>query len=540
MSLSRRGLLGAGASASLLGACATAPGATTRGPFRASWDSLISGYQTPDWFRDAKFGIWSHWGPQCVPEFGDWYGRQMYIQGNPFYEHHVATYGHPSRFGFMEFIDMWKGDRWDPEGLLDLYQAAGARYIMSMANHHDNLDLFDSAHHAWNVMRVGPRRDIVGTWEKAVRARGLRFGVSNHAAHAWHWWQTAYGYDAEGVLKGVRYDAARLTKADGAGKWWDGLDPQELYTGPTFAPPDGIATIAEMNAWHDARDGQWIETPPPNNPAFTRSWVLRQRDLITKYRPDMVYFDNYGLPLGRYGLEATAEYYNASLQWRGELPVVNGKRLEPEQRKGITETVERGFSDALRPEPWQTDTCIGDWHYNRARFTNHSYVPAHGVVQRLVDVVSKNGNLLLNIPQRGDGSIDSDERQILADIAAWMRVNGEAIFDTRPWRLYGEGPTEVQAGMHGEGDARPWTGQDIRFTTKEDVLYAFALDWPEDRKMVVRSLAAGRAGRVEKVELLGGGALPFVQTDQALVINLPEGRPVATAPAVRLSGSGLT
>ncbi|KAK0340649.1 hypothetical protein LTR94_029647, partial [Friedmanniomyces endolithicus] len=209
----------------------------------------------------------------------------------------------------MELIDRWKGDKWDPEGLLDLYQAAGARYIMSMANHHDNLDLFDSAHHSWNSMRVGPRRDIVGTWEKA----------------------TAYGYDAEGPMKGVRYDAARLTQADGAGKWWDGLDPQELYTGPSFAPPEGIDSIAEMNAWHDARDGQWIETPPPNNPAFVRSWVARQRDLITKYRPDMVYFDNYGLPLGRHGLEAVAEYYNASLQWRGELPVVNGKRLDERQ-----------------------------------------------------------------------------------------------------------------------------------------------------------------------------------------------------------------
>lgn len=538
MTLSRRGLLAAGASASMLGACATLPSQTATGPFKPTWDSLAAGYKTPDWFRDAKFGIWSHWGPQCVPEFGDWYGRQMYIQGNPFYEHHVATYGHPSRFGFMELIDQFKGDQWDPEGLLDLYQAAGARYLMSMANHHDNLDLFDSAHHEWNVMRVGPKRDIVGTWEKAVRARGLRFAVSNHAAHAWHWWQTAYGYDAEGPLKGVRYDAARLTKADGAGKWWDGLDPQELYTGPTFAPPEGISSIAEMNAWHDARDGQWIETPPANNPAFVRSWVLRQRDLITKYRPDMVYFDNYGLPLGRYGLEATAEFYNASLAWRGELPVVNGKRLDDLQRKAITETVERGFSDSLKPEPWQTDTCIGDWHYNRARFTNHAYVPAHSVVQRLVDVVSKNGNLMLNIPQRGDGSIDSDERQILTDIAAWMKVNGEAIFDTRPWRIYGEGPTAVVGGMHGEGAARPWTGQDIRFTTKGDVLYAFALDWPQDRKMVVRALTQ-QVGRVEAVELLGGGALPFRQAAEGLTIDLPAQRPVATAPAMRLRGAGL-
>ncbi|NBB52488.1 alpha-L-fucosidase [Rhizobium sp. CRIBSB] len=541
MNVSRRGLMGAGVALpalSSLSACAPLPDGSA-GPFRADWDSLIGGYRTPDWFRDAKFGIWSHWGPQCVPEFGDWYGRQMYIQGNPFYDHHLANYGHPSRTGFLDIIGRWKGEAWDPEGLLDLFQAAGARYIVSMANHHDNLDMFPTEIHGWNTTRVGPMRDIVGTWEKAVRARGLRFGVSNHGAHAWHWWQTAYGYDAEGPMKGIRYDAARLTRADGAGTWWEGLDPQELYTGPTFAPPDGINTIAEMNAWHDARDGQWIEEPPANNPAFVRSWVARQRELITRYRPDMVYFDNYGLPLGRYGLEATAEFYNASLAWRGELPVVNGKRLEPRQRKGITETVERGFSDSLRPEPWQTDTCIGDWHYNRARFTSHYYVPAESVIQRLVDVVSKNGNLLLNIPQRGDGTIDADEHAILTGIAAWMRINGEAIFETRPWRIYGEGPTEVAAGMHGEGQARPWTGADIRFTTRSDALYAFALAWPGDGRMTIRSLASGTAGTVERVELLGGGPLPFRQTNDALVIELPQGRPVMTAPAVRLRGSGL-
>jgi alpha-L-fucosidase len=544
MTLSRRGLLGAGTTVPLLGACATGPGAGPKpaGPFRPDWDSLVAGYSTPDWFRDAKFGIWSHWGPQCVPEFGDWYGRLMYVQGSPFYDHHVATYGHPSRFGFMEFINRWRGEHWDPEDLLDLYTAAGARYVVSMANHHDNLDLFDSAHHAWNSTRVGPRRDIVGIWEKAVRARGLRFGVSNHGAHAWHWWQTAYGYDAEGPLKGVRYDAARLTRADGAGTWWDGLDPQELYTGPTFAPPAGIDSIAEMNAWHDARDGQWIETPPANNPAFVRSWVARQRDLVSKYRPDLVYFDNYGLPLGRHGLDAAAEYYTASLAWRGELPVVNGKRLEERQRKGIVESVERGFSDALRPEPWQTDTCIGDWHYNRARFTDHSYVPAAAVIQRLVDVVSKNGNLLLSVPQRGDGSIDADERAILQDIAGWMQVNGEAIFGTRPWRVYGEGPTAVQAGMHGEGQARPWTARDIRFTTRGPTLFAFALAWPDDRTLALHSLGAGAAGGavVERIELMGGGPLPFRQTAEALTVTLPEGRPTAFVPVLRLYGRNLT
>ena len=541
--LSRRRMLQAGLTAPLLPAlpgCASTNGAGA-GPFQPSWESLIAGYRTPDWFRDAKLGIWAHWGPQCQPERGDWYGRQMYIQGNPYYEHHARTYGHPSEVGFMEIMNRWKADAWDPDGLLDLYQAAGAKYVVAMAQHHDNLDLFESSH-PWNSLRVGPKRDIVGTWERLVRARGLRFGVSNHGAHAWHWWQTAYGYDAEGPLAGRRYDAARLTKADGVGKWWEGLDPQELYTGPTFAPPDGITSIEAMNAWHDARDGQWLETVPENNPAFVRSWVTRQRELVDRYRPDMVYFDNYGLPLGQHGLDATAHYYNASLGWRGELPVVNGKRLSPEQRRGVVETFERGFTDALMPEPWQTDTCIGDWHYNRARFIDHSYVPAKAVVQRLCDVVAKNGNLLLNIPMRGDGSIDSDERAILADMAAWIAVNGEAIFASRPWSVYGEGPTQVITGMQNEGGARPWTAQDIRFTTRAGTLYALPLDWPDNG--VVRIRALGRAalgGRaVERVEMLGGDApLTFRQTDDDLTITLPGQPATAFVPAFRIRGAGL-
>ena len=243
MTLTRRAALAAAASLA-----ATPALARPRGPFQGSWDLLAGGYKTPDWFRDAKLGIWSHWGPQCVPEFGDWYGRQMYQQGNYVYEHHLKTYGHPADFGFMEFIPRWKADRWDPDALMKRYVAAGAKYFMSMANHHDNLDMFDSRHHAWNTTRVGPRRDIVGTWEKVARAHGLRFGVSNHGAHAWHWWQTAYGYDAEGPRKGQRYDAFRLTRADGRGKWWEGLDPQALYTGRNMVIPDGIDSIAAASA----------------------------------------------------------------------------------------------------------------------------------------------------------------------------------------------------------------------------------------------------------------------------------------------------
>ena len=210
------------------------------GPFKATWESLVANYKVPDWFRDAKFGIWAHWTAQCVPEQGDWYARKMYIQGERDYEYHVKTYGHPSKFGFMEIDNLWKAEKWDPARLIALYKRAGAKYFFGLANHHDNLDMYDSAHHAWNSVRVGPKKDIIGTWAKVVREHGLRFGVTNHASWAARWLQPAYGYDGEGPLAGVRYDAYTLTKADGKGKWWEGLDPQDLYTGNSVKMPDGL------------------------------------------------------------------------------------------------------------------------------------------------------------------------------------------------------------------------------------------------------------------------------------------------------------
>ena len=529
MSVTRRDLIAAGTSLAASPAVAGSPA----GPFAPNWESLAAGYRVPDWFRDAKLGIWSHWGPQCVPEFGDWYGRQMYQQGNPVYEHHVRTYGHPADFGFMQFIPRWKAERWDPQDLMKRYVAAGAKYFVSMANHHDNLDMFESRHHAWNTTRVGPRRDIVGTWAKVARAHGLRFGVSNHSAHAWHWWQTAYGYDAEGPRKGQRYDAFRLTRADGAGQWWRGLDPQALYTGPNMVMPDGIDSIAAANAWRDAHDGEWLETPPPNNPGFVRNWLLRQNDLVERYRPDLVYFDNYGLPLGRAGLEATARYYNL----KGGEAVVTGKKLSPLQRRAIVEDVERGFSDRLRPEPWQTDTCIGSWHYDRPLYARDGYKSGREVIQRLIDVVSKNGCLLLSIPQRGDGSIDDKEEKVLADMAGWMAVNGEAIHGTRPWRVFGEGPTRLVEGMQNEGAAKPFEAADIRFTTKAGALHALAMDWPAG-PLRIESLA-GAPGEVRRVSLLGGGdPLPFRREGGALVVELPDRRPAFT-PVLRIEGPGL-
>ncbi|MFL6626974.1 MAG: alpha-L-fucosidase [Vitreoscilla sp.] len=540
--LTRRTFLQTAAAGSAIGA----PMAHAAAPaFAPQWDSLASGYRTPEWFRDAKFGIWAHWTAQCVPEMGDWYARNMYLQGNWQYEHHVRTYGHPTQVGFMEMQNRWKAEHWDPDALLDLYVKAGARYFVALANHHDNFDAYDSKYHGWNSVRVGPRRDIVGGWAKAARARGLRFGVSNHSAHAWHWQQAAYGYDPEGPLAGQRYDAWKLSQADGRGKWWEGLDPQDLYTGRNMVMPDGIETVRTANEWHEQNDRQWDEKAPLQNPAFTRRWFLRCRDLIDTYRPDLVYFDNSGLPLGQAGLDIAAHYYNASMAWNGGKleAVINAKQLPPERRAALVEDVERGFREGIEPLPWQTDTCIGDWHYNRGVFEHHTYKDATTVIHRLCDIVSKNGNLLLSVPLRGDGTIDSDERKVLEGIAAWMGRNGEAIHGTRPWRSYGEGPTRVAGGMFSEGNSQPLSSEDIRFTTKDGALYAIALGWPRSGSLRIAALAQGSAlapGLIERVEALGApDSLAFTRSSRGLEVKLPEGLGGAPAVVLKIRGPGL-
>ncbi len=291
-------------------------------------------------------------------------------------------------------------------------------------------------------------------------------------------------------MKGRRYDAYWLRKKHGSSTWWDGLDPQELYTGPSFVPPAGINSIAAMNEWHGARDGQWMEHAPPQNPAFVRKWLLRQKDLVEKYRPDIVYLDDSRIPFGQTGIEAVAHYCNQSLAWHGRIDgVLTAKQLSPYQRFGIVEDVERGLVEEIRPQPWQTSTCIGQWHYDRGLYERHGYKSAKTVIQRLADIVSKDGNLLLSIPQRGDGSIDEDEVAILQDLADWFARSGEAIYDTRPWRRFGEGPNMPKAGFMNEGDARPFTSADIRFTASQSGVNAIFLEWPLVRRRSRRSVA---------------------------------------------------
>ena len=515
------------------------------GPFAPTWDSLTKNYQCPEWFRDAKFGIWAHWTAQCVPEQGDWYARNMYLEGSAQYKYHVEHYGHPSKFGFMELDNLWKAEHWEPEKLMQLYVRAGAKYFVALANHHDNFDAYDSKYFDWNSTRVGPKQDIVGTWAKVARAQGLRFGVTNHSSHAWHWFQPAYDHDRQGPFAGVPYDAATLTIADGKGKWWEGLDPQQLYCGLRLPVPAGVTDTRSAANWHQKIDGNWWEKIPPLDNRYSDLWFFRAQDLVDKYHPDLFYFDDTEIPFERTGLEFVAHYYNANIAAHGGKleAVMNTKHLEPPHKAAAVEDIERGVATGILPLPWQTDTCIGAWHYDRRLFEQHRYKTVGQVVRMLIDIVSKNGNLLLNIPVKGDGTIDADERAFLEGMAKWMEQNSEGIYGTRPWRVYGEGPSVTGAVETGEfGGARdvrrtPYTAEDFRFTTKGGKLYAYFLAWPTDGKLNLRSLATGglREGNISSVTLLGSSEkLTWSQEADGLHLSLPAGAPGADAWALRI------
>ena len=487
------------------------------GPVQPTMESLVEHFTVPDWYRDAKLGLWAHWGPQCAPEQGDWYGRHMYLEDNWQGRFHREHYGHPTDHGFIDVIAGWRAERWNPDAIVAAYKRAGARFVVAMACHHDNFDLVPTAGHGWNSTRLGPKRDIVGGWERAVRGARLPFGVSNHASHAWHWWQTAYGYDTIGPRKGERYDAFRLTTADGRGKAWQGLDPQLLYTGGRIVPPDGIDSPEAMRHWHDENSFTWLETIPPGDHAYAARWLARHQALVGRYKPDFLYQDSHRLPFGQYGLMAAADFYNQAIARTGEFSGVMSAGFEAGQ--GTILNQERKVVDGIREEPWQSATCIGDWHYNRGRFTDRSYVPAVEVVRILADVVSKNGTLLLSIPVRGEGTLDAEELAILDVLGRWMSREGEAaIYGSRPWRRFGE-----------EG---------VRFTTKGGRLFALLLD-PKPGALILPSLGRASAGGVERVELVGGGPLAFVQTGAELQVELNEDHSRGPVPVLAIAGEGL-
>ena len=475
------------------------------GPYKPTWDSLLQ-YDAPEWYRDAKFGIWAHWSPQCVPEDGDWYARNMYMQGSKQNKFQLEHYGPPSTFGYKDLCPQWTLLNWEPDALIERYKKAGARLFIALANHHDGFDAWNSKHHSWNAVNLGPHRDVVGIWAEAARKQGLRFGVTVHQARNWWWFQTSHGADKTGPLAGVPYDGD-LTLAEGKGQWWEGYDPQQLYGAKH--PENALPDISYVKNFYD-----------------------RTRDLIDQHNPDLLYFDNSLFPLGWGGMNIASYFYNHNLQTHGGRmeAVANVKQVPDRLAKSVVADYERGLTSHIMQYPWQSETCLGEWHYNRALYDMPGeyggYLQPQDVIHWLIDTVSKNGTFILNIPGKPDGTIDSKEIAVLDKITEWMQRNGEAIYATRPWKIYGEGPDMVKSGSF-EGNSVSKLGpQDIRFTRNKanTVVYAIVLGWP-GKEVAIRALGTASPqspGKVAHVELLGyQDKVKFRQEASALRVQLP-------------------
>ena len=503
------------------------------GAFEANWNNLAA-WDCPDWFRDAKFGIWAHWDPQCEAEDGDWYARSMYGSGNQrttFYNY----FGHyPDHdWGYKDFCRYWTIASWNPAELIDLYYAAGARYFMAMGQHHDNYDCWDSPYQEWNSMNIGPGRDVVGEWAVECRRVGMRLGVSMHGAHAWTFFEV--GRDAD----------TGVTKDEGTGKWWEGYDPQELYAQDHEHSANWSDWGTIHNQWH------WGNGVCPPSIKYMQKFQNRVLQCINKYDPDMLYFDDTVLPFygastntnDKYSLNILKHFYNHSANKNSgqQDVVVCGKILNDTHKKAMLWDIERGTPDRCQDLPWQTCTCLGGWHYSKYEGDRNMYKSAETVIRMLVDIVSKNGNLLLSVPVRGNGTIDNNERNIVNGIKAWMQINGESIHGTRPWKIFGEGPAaEATYGMSGQGfnEGQSYSSSDVRYVTKDGKVYATIMAWPAagDYRFKAFGITSDYySGTVTGVKLLGAGDVPFTFDGSGLTVTVPSTKPNSIAPVFEIT-----
>lgn len=509
------------------------------GKFQPTWESL-SQYQVPQWFRNAKFGIWAHWGPQCVEGSGDWMARGLYQEGSEAYKYHVEHYGHPSEVGFKDILPLFKAENWDPYKLVAFYKKIGAQYFVALGNHHDNFDLWDSKYQPWNSKNIGPHKDILDGWAKAARKYGLPFGISFHADHAWTWYEPSQRYDLNGPKAAVPYDGT-LTKADGKGKWWDGLDPQDLYAQnhPLSKGSWFNGMIHRQWAWGNGAALPTVE--------YCTNFYNRTLDAINRYNPDLIYFDVTVMPfypISDAGLKIASHYYNHNLNsHKGKMTAVMlGKILDEEQRKAIVWDVERGAPNQIIDTPWQSCSCIGGWHYNTQIYEHNGYKSAATVARLLCDIVSKNGNLLLSVPLRADGTFDEKEEAILNEFGDWMNINKESIVGTRPWKIFGEGPVaeadiKINAQGFNEDSYTKVTSKEIRFTQTDRYLYVTVMKWPENDTVTIKSLSLGNAlfpKSIKRVELLGYGSIPFSRSTEGLTVKIPQKHLNNIAPVLKI------
>ncbi len=443
-----------------------------QGPFRPDWESLQK-YEAPDWYKDAKFGIFIHWGVYSVPAFGsEWYPRDMYRQDSDVFKHHIATYGPQDKFGYKDFVPLFKAEKFDPAAWARLFKEAGAKYVVPVAEHHDGFAMYDSGISDWTAAKMGPHRDVIGDLAKAVRAEGLHFGASSHRVE--HNFFLGVGRKFPSDVNDPKYAA---------------------FYGPA-------------HNWLENKRG----TPLANDFTYVSSewandWLARSTEIVEKYHPDIMYFDWWiGQPSIRPNLTRFAAfYYNDSLKYGNHIGVINYKDWALEEHSAVLD-LERGQLGEIRPLYWQTDTSISNksWGY----INNDTFKSPQFVIHQLIDIVSKNGNLLLNIGPRSDGTIPEEVQQVLIEVGAWLKVNGEAIYGTRPWKVYGEGSTKVAAGSFHDTDTATYTPEDFRFTTKGNTLYALELGWSSSGEAFIHALGSDALGgrKIKSVTLLGSDA----------------------------------
>lgn len=441
-----------------------------KGPYRADWNSL-SAYRVPEWYKNAKFGIFIHWGIYSVPAFGnEWYSRNMYIQGSPEFEHHRKTYGEQKDFGYKDFIPMFRAEKFDPKEWAELFKKAGARYVVPVAEHHDGFQMYDSEISKWNAANMGPKRNVLGELSAEFNRQGMVNGASTHRIE--HWFFMGHGKEFE----------SDITDAEQEGDfYWPAMPERDHYD---------------------------LFSEPAPTVEFLEDWMIRTCELIDRYRIKVLYFDWWiqHQSAKPYLQKIAAYYYNRAAEW-GEEVVICYKHDAFMFGTALVD-IERGQFAQIQPFYWQTDTAIAknSWCYTE----NNDFKKAKDILCDLVDIVSKNGNLLLNVGPKADGSISDEDRAVLLEIGDWMEKNGEAVYGTRPWRIAAEGPTEVAEGQFTDGKDKVFTAEDFRFTVKGDSLYAICLHYPEDGKVTIKALGEQDAshlpkfhGIIKSVEVLG-------------------------------------
>ncbi len=517
----------------------------SEGPFEPTWESIEKNYPgEPAWLREAKFGIWVHFGPQSAGESGDWYARNLYKPGHWAYENHLKRYGHPSEVGYKEVLRDWNPIKLDPAKLTKIYQDAGARFLMIQGVHHDNYDSWNSKYQPWNSVNIGPKRDLLGEWEKACRANNMHFGVTFHHEYTWWWWQTAFGCDTVGDMKGVPYDG-NLTLADGKGKWWEGYDPR-LLNGIDLREYRGV-TKAAYSGW----------SPPPAGifsnhleyaKWYTTQWALRMMDVVENYDPDFIYTD--GTVQGPFTGNGTgtgiktnamplvmADYYNRTLQHRGKVNTFSIVKFR-HKTNGTVNTEEFGVpADIKTDQPWIAEAPVGDWFY-APNFTYNSGM----MIRYIIEAIARDGNAAISIAILPDGSLDEGSLKMLKEVGIWMRRNGEAVYGSHSWKIPGEGEIidgklrQLPGGALKQKHADfKFAESDFRFTIgKNGSLYAFCMVIPEPgSQLKIKSLGKDAKyldNSVKNVKLLGYNYnLKWNQEADGLTIICPDDMPFATS-----------